>query len=133
MARSGLFREVPTPQDQALQSIQKNLIDALNVLTSDDDILRVPIVTYPVTSVIPAGKSVVAFTGVTGQTLTLPPAASQGVNISSLLAILNTSANTLTITPSAGNTVSGGMSITVATGMAVILVSDGISKWLKAV
>lgn len=124
--RVGLFREIPSPDDQRLQRIQKNIIQAVETLTADHDVLSVPVVTLVVTGQIPAGKSVVVFRGNTGQTLTLPQAKSQGDNVASLMVILNSSANAVTIVPSAGDTLNGATSLVLAAGGVLQLTSDGV-------
>jgi hypothetical protein len=130
MARVGLYKEVPSPADDVLQRIQKNIIDAVNTLTKDDDILRVPVVTMVATGNIQAGKSVVVFTGSANQTLTLPQSKAQGASVSAVLVVLNTSAVATTIIPTGGDTVNGLLTLSLAAGVAVYLTSDGVNKWL---
>lgn len=130
MARKGLFKEIPSPDDELLQRLQKNIKDVVETLTADDDILRVPVTVMVVTGAIPAGKSVVVFTGAANQKLTLPLANSQGAAVSSVSLVVNTSGNALTVIPAASNTINGILSLTVAPGVAVLLTSDGQTKWI---
>jgi hypothetical protein len=131
VARSGLYKEVPTPQDDVLQRIQKGLIDALNTLTNDDDILRVPVVTMVVTGNIQAGKSVVVFTGAPAQVLTLPQAKSQGGVVSSIVIVANPSPNALTVNPTSGDTINGApVGYAIAADNVAYFTSDGVNEWL---
>jgi hypothetical protein len=117
--------------DDLLSRIQKNIKDMADTLTQDDDVLRVPAVSLSVTGNIQAGKSVVVFTGFAGQSLTLPQAKAQGQNVSAQIIVVNTSANAVTIIPTIGDTINSILSLSVPGGVAVLLSSDGITKWLS--
>jgi hypothetical protein len=128
--RAGLYKEVPSPADELLSRVQKNLKDAIEVLAADHDVLSAPVTSLVVTGQIPAGKSVVVFRGNAGQTLTLPRAQVQGQNVAALIFLLNTSANAVTVKPTAGDTLNGALTMSLPAGGVVSLSSDGVNKWL---
>lgn len=128
--KTDLFQAIPSPDDQRLQRIQDNLRVAVNKLAADHDVASAPVTSYTATAQVAAGASVVAFRGGPGQTLTLPSAASQGTNTGMETLLANTSPVAVTVRPSGADTLAGGKSVSVAAGTAIVLVADGISKWL---
>lgn len=135
MARKDLFRKIrPTPgapvTGDLIARLQDNVGEAVNTLTGDDDMLRAPIARLVASGAIPAGAAVAVFSGGPGCTVTLPPAASQGVNVASIVMFINRSATVnVAIKPSPGEQVNGGTSMTVGTTSLVTFVSDGVSAW----
>lgn len=126
MARPGLLKTFHV-RDPDIDRLQSNLRDAVDTLTSDDDVFRSPAFYMVKTGPIPPGRSVVVFTGPSGQSLTLPLASSQGQNVSAQIVIANTSANAVTILSSGKDTVNGGTSVSLAAGSVATFVSDGVS------
>jgi hypothetical protein len=53
--------------------------------------------------------------------------------VASAILFLNTSANAVTLIPSRGDSVNGGTSLAVASGVLCLLASDGLTKWLRNV
>lgn len=129
--RVGLLKPVQFP-DELSNRFQSNVRDAVETLAADHDVVSAPVLSLSVTGVIPPGKTVVVFTGRTGQTLTLPQAKAQGTNTAAVIWVMNTSPNALTLVPTLGDSIGGALSLSVPAGTAVMLVSDGVSKWLKA-
>jgi hypothetical protein len=128
--KTDLFQPIPSPDDQRLQRIQDNLRVAVNKLAADHDVASAPVVSYATSSPIAAGASIVAFRGAAGQTLSLPPAASQGPNVGMKVLLLNTSRVAVTLRPTGTDSLAGAKSLSVAAGAAVALIADGISAWL---
>ncbi len=132
MARKGLLKSFRAP-NQDLARLYDNVRDAVDVLASDHDVISSPAANLLVSGPIPAGASAVNFTGGASQTLTLPPANTLGNNVAAVVFFLNTSPNTVTLIPSRGDSVNGSTSLSVATNVLAVLVSDGVSKWLRNV
>lgn len=130
MSRKGLFKDVKSPDDQRLQRIQDNVGKAVDQLSADHDVFSAPVTSYAASAQVAAGASVVAFRGNAGQTLTLPSAASQGPSVGMETLLANTSSVAVTLRPVGTDTLAGGKSVSVAAGTAVVLVADGVSKWL---
>jgi hypothetical protein len=129
--RVGLLKPVQFP-DELSNRFQSNVKDAVETLAADHDVVSAPVTALSVTTVIPAGRTIVVFTGLTGQKLTLPQAKAQGTSTAAVIWVLNTSANAVTLIPVLGDTIGGALSLSVGAGSAAMVVSDGVSKWLKA-
>lgn len=127
----GLLKTVQFP-DELSNRFQGNVRDVVETLAAAHDVVSAPVLSMSATGVIPAGKAVVVFTGRTGQTLTLPQAKAQGTSTAAVIWVMNTSPNALTLVPALGDTVGGALSLSMGSGTAAMLVSDGVSKWLKA-
>jgi hypothetical protein len=127
--RKDLLR-VSQQTDPNVARLQDDLRDALTILSSDDDVLRAPVLSLVATGAVPQGTSVVVFSGRTAQSISLPAANSQGANVSVLVLILNTSTSAVTIYPSGADKIKGLAAMTVAAGVVSLLASDGVSKWL---
>lgn len=128
--RAGLFRQVPSPNDERLQRIQGNVSDAIDVLAAALENLAPPVLTVVVTGNVPPGRLAVAFAGAAGQVLTLPTAKAQGLNVAGVILFMNTSPTGVTLRPAGTDTVAGAASLVVAAGALRLLVSDGATKWL---
>jgi hypothetical protein len=127
----GLFVEVPSPDDQRLSRIQKNVADAFDAVTQDAATLAIPTATLAVSAPMPAGSSVVVFRGGAARVVVLPGAAAQGTNVAAVVWLLNATVNALTVIPSAGDTLNGALTLAVAAGALVTFVSDGVNRWLS--
>jgi hypothetical protein len=132
MARKGLLR-TDQVADQTTQRNFDRVSDAVETLARDHDVISSPVTVLVGTAAIPPGVSVAVYVGGASQTLTLPPANALGTSVASVLMLLNTSANTVTVVPSRGDSVNGTTSLSVATAVLALLVSDGVSKWLRNV
>lgn len=127
--RSGLLKTVQFT-DELENRFQANVKAALETLSADDDMVNAPITSYLVTGQIAPGKSLVMFRGNVGQTLSLPPAKAQGDNVGAVVFLGNPTGNAVTVIPTAGDALNGLLTLSVAAGALLVLVSDGVSKWL---
>jgi hypothetical protein len=126
---AGLFKKVPSPDDQLLQRIQDNVADAFDALAAAVGVLAIPVLALTASAPIAPGRALVVFKGNTGQTLTLPLATAQGQSVGAVVILVNVSGNTVTVRPAGADTLDGGLSITVTAGTFVVLVADGVGKW----
>jgi len=125
MARKGLSSKLPAADQQ--------LRDVIETLAADHDVMSSTVTTLIGSANVPPGASIVAYVGGASQTLTLPPANALGANVGSVVFLLNLSSGNVTVIPSRGDLVNATTSLVVATNVVAILVSDGVSKWLRNV
>jgi hypothetical protein len=130
--RPGLLK-LGYSDDAEENQFRRNLSAAVDTLSGDHDVISSPVVTLVATGAIQTGVSAVIFTGITGQKLTLPAAKSQGQGVSSMIAFSNFSTSAVTLLPSGTDTINGAKSLSVATGVLALLVSDGNARWLANV
>lgn len=113
-------------------TIQRNFARvraAVEQLTADDDVVASPAQTLITSGAIKPGSMVVVYTGGASQTLTLPPANSQGQGIGFVLVIMNTASVAVTAIPSRGDSINGTTSVAFAPAAMRVLASDGNTKW----
>lgn len=125
MARPGLGSK--------LQTKDQNLVDVIETLANDHDVISSPVTTLVGSAAIPPGASIVAYVGGASQILSLPPANALGPNVGAVVFLLNLSSGNVTVVPTRGDSVNATTSLVVATNVLAILVSDGVSKWLRNV
>lgn len=126
--RSGLYKRIPTGDD-VQDRIQANIRDAVDTLAADHDVISAPINSLVVTAAIASGKAINWYRGTPGATLTLPLANALGANVAAVVIVANASSGAISVIAAQPNALTVGMSISVAAGAHVELVSDGISKW----
>jgi hypothetical protein len=107
--------------------------DAIEVLAADHDVISSVVKVLVATGPVPAGASVVAYSGGPSRTLTLPPANALGTSTSSVVILLNLATVSVTVVPSRGDTINGLTSLSVSAGAMAILASDGVNRWLVPV
>lgn len=133
MSRKGLIKDIQVSTDpSALQRFVVNVRDAVQTLADDHDILSVPVAAYQGTAQIASARSVVVYQGASGQSLTLPLAKALGAATSAMVAILNTSKSAVRLVAVAGDLINGAASTSIPSGSSLVLVSDGVSKWISA-
>lgn len=130
--RAGLLKTVQFKDDLS-NRFQQNVKAALETLSSDDDILRLPATFLVATAPIPPGKSVVVYQGKSGATLTLSLASAQGPSVAAVVMFANESTGAVTLQASGSDKVNGATTLSVASGALVTLVADGVTSWLALV
>lgn len=132
MTGASLFKEVPSPDDLRLSQIQKNLVDAFDVVSAAIAALAIPVLGLALSTALPSGRAVVVFSGNAGQTLTLARAQAQGSAVASLVVIANTSSVNVSIKAAGGDTLNGAIAaVVLAAGGFLLLVSDGAKRWIS--
>ncbi len=87
------------------------------------------------TTVLTAASSALqVFTGSTTQTVTLAAANAFGAGIAQVLVVKNLSSGNVTINRAGSDTIdAAGTTLTLTTGQVAVLMSDGVSKWVRIV
>jgi hypothetical protein len=130
--RSGLLKKLTFP-DPLTNQLVANLSDAINTLSSDDDVFTAPSTVMVGTGKLPAGAATVFYRGAPGAQLTLPSAQSQAVqgNARAALVVLgNEASGAITLLASGGDSINGAKSLSLAAGALAMVASDGFSRWL---
>lgn len=81
------------------------------------------------TTLTSTSKTLQIFTGSTTQTITLPAANVFGSGIGQILIIKNRSSGALTVNRAGSDTIDGGTTTNVATGVSITLISNGSTEW----
>ncbi len=128
MARRGLLNQV-NPSDPTMAQMERNVRDAVERLTADDDLVQAPVVSLAAGGPIPSGATVVVYRGAGGQTLSLPLASARGGNTAAVVHVVNTASAAVTLARSGADTLNGAASLSLGAGKLALLVSDGAAIW----
>lgn len=130
MPRGGPFAIVSS-SSRELDQVQRNVADVFTQLEEyRRGLLAAPVVQKTVASQL--GEALfVEYVGDSGATLTLPSAAVRGVGRMMAMFIANGSGGNITVRAPGNQTVAGGATITLATGVMAMLAGNGFTKWYR--